>query len=507
MAHGDGGEVIMDMKTGDMTTLDGKKKEYYVITKADMQAMMAKMQEQMNSPEAKKAQEQMKNLPPEMREEDGGHDGRRHDGRRPQAGTSRKIAGYSCDELDDDDRRDVQDRAVPHQRAAVPDASLRRVPGVRREHEGDDAKLGPMAKGMGQMSEKMKEMKGFPLAQHLDGERHGAQLLHGDRGDGDQEGAHPALRLGDPGGLHAGRQSHGEGDAAQVQQVQVGVDPLVSTSWLARGLCGRQPADRRRALVPGPGAARLGRLPGGTHPRRRLPGRERDLSAPGGRRGGARRPASLAPDGAGGRASWGAPESAQQTPVVAYDDQAGATAARLWYVLRAHGHDDVAVLDGGLVKWIARRPVRSKRPWRCRSRKSSFRGFRAGMVVAQGGHAGRRGPRAGPRRARRRRYRGETEPIDPRAGHIPGARSAPFAGNLPGIRCLSSAARPSCARASRPRRRSAGADRLLRIRRDGLPRSAWRSRSPGLRGRLYAGRWSEWSADPALPVGHWRCGE
>ena len=49
-----------------MTTIDNKKKEYYVITKQDMEAMKAKMQEQMNSPEMKKAQEQMKNLPPEM---------------------------------------------------------------------------------------------------------------------------------------------------------------------------------------------------------------------------------------------------------------------------------------------------------------------------------------------------------------------------------------------------------------------------------------------------------
>ena len=44
--------------------------------------------------------------------------------------------------------------------------------------------------------------------------------------------------------------------------------------------------------------------------------------------------------------------------VVAYDDQAGAMAARLWYLLRAYGHDAVAVLDGGLPKWTAEgRPV------------------------------------------------------------------------------------------------------------------------------------------------------
>src|SRR5687767_10169743 len=79
---------------------------------------------------------------------------------------------------------------------------------------------------------------------------------------------------------------------------------------------------------------------------------EKDLSAPGGGRG---KPA--------GRHPWPSPDQVARvmtaagiglrTRVVAYDDQSGATAARLWYVLRAHGHDDVAVLDGGVTKWIA----------------------------------------------------------------------------------------------------------------------------------------------------------
>ena len=49
--------------------------------------------------------------------------------------------------------------------------------------------------------------------------------------------------------------------------------------------------------------------------------------------------------------------------VVAYDDASGSVAARLWYLLRAHGHDDVAVLDGGIAKWVAEgRPVATAGP-------------------------------------------------------------------------------------------------------------------------------------------------
>ena len=66
MVQPDGGEAILDLKTGQITVIDGRKKEYYVVTRQDMDQMKAKMQQTMNSPEMKKAQEQMKNLPPEM---------------------------------------------------------------------------------------------------------------------------------------------------------------------------------------------------------------------------------------------------------------------------------------------------------------------------------------------------------------------------------------------------------------------------------------------------------
>src|SRR5205807_9998594 len=65
MSQPDGHEAILDSKASQMIVLDGNKKTYYIVTKEDMDAVAAMMQEQMNSPEMKKAQEQMKNLPPD----------------------------------------------------------------------------------------------------------------------------------------------------------------------------------------------------------------------------------------------------------------------------------------------------------------------------------------------------------------------------------------------------------------------------------------------------------
>ena len=98
------------------------------------------------------------------------------------------------------------------------------------------------------------------------------------------------------------------------------------------------------------------------------------------------------------------------------------------------------------------------------------------------------------------RYRGEVEPIDPRAGHIPGAKNAPFTGNLTG------GDTPVFLAPDVLRRRYAelGADRSEPIVYCGSGITACHDllalELAGLRGRLYAGSWSEWSADPGLPA-------
>jgi thiosulfate/3-mercaptopyruvate sulfurtransferase len=225
---------------------------------------------------------------------------------------------------------------------------------------------------------------------------------------------------------------------------------------------------------------------------------ETDLSAPGGGRGSPR-----------GRHPWPSEEQVSRVMsaagigpgvrVVAYDDQAGAIAARLWYLLLAHGHEDAAVLDGGIVKWTAEgRVVDTKTP---KPPAATFTArLRPGSVIGKDEVAAltdshlvldARGPD---------RYRGDAEPIDPRAGHIPGAKSAPFSGNLTGgpISVLLPPA------ALRDRYAALGADRNAPVVYCGSGVTACHDllalAAAGLSGTLYAGSWSEWSADPTLPV-------
>jgi thiosulfate/3-mercaptopyruvate sulfurtransferase len=110
--------------------------------------------------------------------------------------------------------------------------------------------------------------------------------------------------------------------------------------------------------------------------------------------------------------------------VVVYDDGGGSSAGRLWWLLRAHGHEDVRVLDGGLQNWTGELESGSvERPrgnWKARDiDRSMF------ITIDEVDDA----PVLIDARAPER-YRGETEPVDPIPGHIPGARNAPWAANL-----------------------------------------------------------------------------
>lgn len=276
------------------------------------------------------------------------------------------------------------------------------------------------------------------------------------------------------------------------------MDALVSTGWLASHLgdAGLRIVDLRWYLDPsrkGRDAYAAGHVPGAV-----FLDVDTDLSAPGGRRGGPL-----------GRHPWPAPEQVSRviggagigagTCVVAYDDQAGAVAARLWYLLRAYGHDEVAVLDGGIVKWVAEgRPidgiVPSLRPADFVPRP------REGWVLDKA--AMKALPSSGlvlDARASER-YRGEIEPVDPRAGHIPGARSAPFGENLTGDPVP--VFRP--ADALRAQYAALGADREEPIVYCGSGVTACHDllalHLSGLKGRLYGGSWSEWCVDPEMPV-------
>jgi thiosulfate/3-mercaptopyruvate sulfurtransferase len=184
---------------------------------------------------------------------------------------------------------------------------------------------------------------------------------------------------------------------------------------------------------------------------------------------------------------------------VAYDDQSGAMAARLWYLLRAYGHDAVAVLDGGLPKWTAEGGALETAPVSPPAAAFVARP-REGWVLDKAAMV-REGPQSLVLDARAaQRYRGDSDPVDPRAGHIPGALNAPYQGNL------TAAPNPVFLAPSelRSRYEALGAHRAEPIVYCGSGVTACHDllalELAGLRGRLYAGSWSEWSADAQLPA-------
>lgn len=150
-----------------------------------------------------------------------------------------------------------------------------------------------------------------------------------------------------------------------------------------------------------------------------------------------------APPGVGGRHPLPDPERLQEVlrragvreggQVVAYDAGDGSVAARVWWLLRWAGYGEVAVLDGGFAAWVAAGlPVTAEEP-------EVLSGDSAGDVVVRPGQMpvldadeaaalAQEGVLLDARAAAR--YRGETEPVDPKAGHVPGALNAPTSGHV-----------------------------------------------------------------------------
>jgi len=126
--------------------------------------------------------------------------------------------------------------------------------------------------------------------------------------------------------------------------------------------------------------------------------------------------------------TWGIDHAVQ---VVIYDDAGGAYAVRLWWMLRWLGHDAVAVMDGGWPRWIKEgRPVSADLiiPKAVEFKANQREHW---LVTAEDVRNYFDNPEVRVLDARSRdRYRGENETLDPVAGHIPGAVSAPFVENL-----------------------------------------------------------------------------
>lgn len=191
------------------------------------------------------------------------------------------------------------------------------------------------------------------------------------------------------------------------------------------------------------------------------------------------------------------------THVIAYDDRAGANAARLWWLLRYFGADNASLLDGGWNQWLAEgRPVSTAVPSFLRA---EFHAAPNRNLIAAKREVARltrakntlildsRAPE---------RYRGEIEPVDARAGHIPGARSAPLAGNqrAPDDFRFKEA---SALRARFDALGANGADEIIAYCGSGINAAAnvFALHLAGYDNtRLYAGSFSEWSRDPELAV-------
>lgn len=261
--------------------------------------------------------------------------------------------------------------------------------------------------------------------------------------------------------------------------------PLATPEWLRDHLDDpdMRVVDFRWYLLGGEGrnAYERGHIPGAVFV---------DLEAVTGREGGGRHPL---PTGAQFEEEMRKAGVSSGTKVIAYDDAGGSVASRLWFLLRWFGHDSQAVLDGGIGAWgeplatdvpiVVRGGFRSREP--DRSRILDFDAVRdltgVPLIDARAGE----------------RYRGEKEPVDPKAGHIPGALSAPWAENLgPDGRFKS----PEQLRERFAQLGADGENGAVVYCGSGVnaTHDLLAMELAGLKnGRLYGGSWSDWSARDA----------
>ena len=215
-----------------------------------------------------------------------------------------------------------------------------------------------------------------------------------------------------------------------------------------------------------------------------------------------------APPGPGGRHPLPAPEDFRAAArswgindgdlVIAYDASGSSAAARAWWLLRHAGFGDVRLLDGGLRAWqeaggelvtgeVVPAPGNAVLSW---GHMPVADMERAGNLGAQGVLLDARAPE---------RFRGESEPVDPQAGHIPGAVNVPAAGNL------DESGRFADPAALRARFRDAGVDGVREVAAycgSGVFAAAEVAalQIAGFDAALYPGSWSEWSSTPGRPV-------
>jgi thiosulfate/3-mercaptopyruvate sulfurtransferase len=302
-------------------------------------------------------------------------------------------------------------------------------------------------------------------------------------------------------------------------------NPLITAAELARLDTGVALLDVRWRLGGPPGieAYRAGHLPGAV-----FVDLDRDLAALPGQGGssgqGGRHPMPSAADFQSAMRRCGVNDDGL---VVAYDDADSTAAARAWWLLRYFGHPRVRVLDGGYRAWTAAGfPVSTGTPTVAGGDFTARPGHMPLLDAAAAAALARTGllldARAG------ERYRGEQEPVDPVAGHIPGAISAPTSENVgPDGMFKTPAALASRFAAlgagSAARGTASGVGAASGA--DGMPGAGVASGAggmpavgaycgsgvtaaheilalslAGIPAALYLGSWSEWITDPSRPV-------
>lgn len=268
---------------------------------------------------------------------------------------------------------------------------------------------------------------------------------------------------------------------------------LISAAELAEAVAqGDRPAllDVRWRLggPPGIDSYRAGHLPGAV-----FLDLDRQLAGPPGE--GGRHPLPATADAEAVLRGAGVRDGAD---VVVYDDSDATIAARLWWMLRYYGHERVRVLDGGFRAWAAAGlPVSTQDEAAAPGDFTAKPGQLPVLDAAAAAELARTGLLLDARAPAR--YRGETEPVDPVAGHIPGALSAPTAANVtsdgffrqePELRSRFDSIGVAAARSVGAYCGSGvtAAHEVLALALVGVPAA------------LYVGSWSGWVTDPARPV-------
>jgi thiosulfate/3-mercaptopyruvate sulfurtransferase len=274
------------------------------------------------------------------------------------------------------------------------------------------------------------------------------------------------------------------------------VGPLIDVTALAQAMAGE---DRPAVLdvrwrvggPPGMGEYLAGHLPGAA-----FVDLDRDLAAPPGP--GGRHPL---PEAGAYQAAMRRAGVRDGRPVVVYDGNDSLAASRAWWTLRYFGHEQVRVLDGGYRAWVAAGQPVSRGPGAIMPGDFTARPGHMPLLGADGAAALARTGRLLDARAGER-YRGEIEPVDPVAGHIPGAVSAPTVGNVTGDGHFRSAAEltrrfAALGIVAGPESAAVGAycgsgvtaaHEVLALGIAGIPAA------------LYIGSWSNWVADPGRPI-------